>query len=70
MGSDWDVLGKTAPLVGNPEESSMYRKSLVAGILALTTCLALAQPARAGDSASDLAKFVPAPAPAGAYSQE
>jgi polyisoprenoid-binding protein YceI len=47
----------------------MYRNSL-ACTLALTTCLALAQQGRASESASDLAKFVPAPPPAGAYLQD
>ena len=47
----------------------MYRNPLVC-TLALTTCLALAQPAKPAESASDLAKFVPAPPPAGAYSED
>jgi polyisoprenoid-binding protein YceI len=46
----------------------MYRKSL-AFILAFT-CLALAQQGKSSESASDATKFVPAPAPAGAYSED
>jgi polyisoprenoid-binding protein YceI len=46
----------------------MYRKFL-ACTLVLLTCPALAEQGRSSESA-DLAKFVPAPPPAGAYSQD
>lgn len=46
----------------------MYRQFLACS-LALATCLALAQ-GKASESASDPSKFVPAPAPAGAYSED
>jgi len=47
----------------------MYRKSL-AFTLALTTCLALVQPGKASETASDPTKFVPAPPTAGAYTED
>ena len=47
----------------------MYRNPLPCTLLALT-CLALAQPAKPSESTSNSAKFVPAPPPAGAYSED
>ena len=47
----------------------MSRRLLVS-TLALSTCLALAQQAKPTQTASDPSKFVPAPPPAGAYSED
>src|SRR5437868_15037885 len=47
----------------------MYRRSLACTFV-LTTCLALGQHGTAAESASDPAKFVPAPPPAGAYTED
>ena len=45
----------------------MHRTTLTCALVSIFTGLVLAQPAQASESASDATKFVPAPAPAGAY---
>lgn len=48
----------------------MDRTPVASTLLALTTCLALAHPGYGAESAADPTKFVPAPAPAGSYTDD